>query len=103
MVDGGMMSSGGMAMGGSARHLEVHVRSRATGKVLSTVKPSISLTDTSSASMMTDKVAVVAMQGVGEGVSDFHWGNDVSLVPGDVYKAVVKVNGQQATFTFKAS
>jgi hypothetical protein len=96
------MSAGGMTMGGTARHLEVNVRSRATGKVVTNVMPAISLTDTTT-NGMTDKLDVMAMQGVGEGVADLHYGNNVSLTLNHRYRVVVRLKGEQATFTFKAA
>jgi hypothetical protein len=101
MVSGGSMSMGGMGMGGMSRHLEVHIASRATGKVVTNVKPMISLVETGDMAMTT-KVNAVAMQGVGSGISDFHYGNNVQLQAGHSYKVVVTIKGEKATFSFKA-
>ena len=94
----------GMSMGAGNRHLEVHILSRATGKVVMDVVPTIGIRDkTAMTSMaMTVKVAVVAMEGVGSGGSDFHYGNNVKLTAGHVYEVVVTVNKQTASFTFRA-
>jgi hypothetical protein len=101
-----MVGSGGtgMAMGKTNRHLEVHVKSRATGKAVTNVKPSITLADTSAMSgmAMSDKVDVVAMEGIGEGAADLHYGNNVKLTAGHMYKVVVTVKGEKASFTFRA-
>jgi hypothetical protein len=51
---------------------------------------------------MTVKVPVVAMEGVGEGAADLHYGNNVKLTVGHVYEVVVTVNKETATFTFRA-
>jgi hypothetical protein len=101
---GHSMSTGGMSMGDANRHLEVHVDSRATGKVVPNAQPTIALTDTNgmSGTAMFEKVNAMAMQGVGEGVGDLHYGDNVKLIPGHRYKVVVKVKGEKATFTFKA-
>ena len=58
MVGNDSMSMGGMSMGAANRHLEVHVASRATGKVVTNVRPTITLTDTAAmgGSAMSDKV-----------------------------------------------
>jgi hypothetical protein len=57
------MAMGGMSMGaGMTRHLELHVFSRATGKVLTGLMPKISLTDTSAKTMMAERVAAVARE-----------------------------------------
>lgn len=97
-------SMGGMAMGAGNRHLEVQVRSRKTSRVLSLRPSSITLTDTSAASgmAMADKLQVMAMEGIGKGMADLHYGNNVKLTAGHAYKVVVIVKGEKATFSFKA-
>jgi hypothetical protein len=101
---GGSMGGGGMSMGKGNRHLEVQIRSRATGTVVMNVVPTIGLHDkTAMSSMaMTVKVPVVAMEGVGEGAADFHYGNNVKLTAGHLYEVVVTVKKEAATFTFRA-
>jgi hypothetical protein len=101
---GDSMNMGGMSTGGANRHLEVHVASRATGKVAANVQPAITLTDTSDMGgmAMSEKVNAMAMQGIGEGVADLHYGDNVKLTAGHMYKVAVKVKGEKATFTFKA-
>jgi hypothetical protein len=101
---GHSMSMDGMSMGDANRHLEVHVASRATGKVVTNAQPTITLTDTSGMSgmAMSEKVNAMAMQGIGEGIADLHYGDNVKLTAGHTYKVVVKVKGEKATFTFKA-
>jgi hypothetical protein len=101
---GGAMGMGGMTMGAGNRHLEVHIASRATGKPLATMPSSITLQDTSAMSgmSMSTKVGVVAMEGVGEGMADLHYGNNVKLTAGHMYKVVATVKGEKASFTFRA-
>jgi hypothetical protein len=104
MLGNGSMMSGGMSgMSGSTRHLEVHIFSRSTGKVLTGLMPSIVVTDTSDKAMMADRLSVVTMEGIGEGVADYHYGNNVTLTRGHLYRVMVTVKGQKATFSFKAS
>jgi hypothetical protein len=98
---GHAMTMEGMTMGTANRHLEVHVVSRSTGKVVTNARPTITLTDTS-AMAMSEKVNAMAMQGIGEGTADLHYGDNVKLTAGHVYKVVVTVKGEKATFTFKA-
>ncbi len=102
MVGGSM--GGGMSMGKGTRHLEVHIRSRATGKVVTNVTPTIRMRDkTAMSSMnMTVKVPVMAMEGIGAGVSDLHYGNNVPIAAGHTYEVVVTVGKETATFTFRA-
>jgi cation efflux family protein len=101
---GSSMGGSGMSMGKGTRHLEVHVYSRATAKVVTGVVPTIGLHDkTAMSSMnMTVKVPAVAMEGVGEGTADLHYGNNVPLTAGHTYEVVVTVDKQTATFTFRA-
>ena len=104
MVGGAMMAGSMSAMKGeTVRHLEVHVKSLATGATVTNVTPQISLDDTTAKAMMSEKLEVVAMEGVGQGKSDLHYGNNVSLKLGDVYKVSVVVHGEKASFTFKAA
>jgi hypothetical protein len=101
---GDSMSMGGMSMGKANRHLEVHVASRASGKVVTNVNPAITLNDTSAMNgmAMAQKVNAMAMEGIGEGVADLHYGDNVKLAPGHVYKVVVTIKGEKANFTFRA-
>src|SRR5262249_56028154 len=98
---GDSMSMGGMSMGDANRHLEVHVAARTTGKVVTNAKPAITLTDTTGMAM-AEKVDAMAMQGIGEGGADLHYGDNVTLTTGHTYQVLVKVKGEKATFTFKA-
>ena len=112
-VTGEVMIGGSMSMAGSMtamkseveRHLELHVAARSSGAVVTDVMPKITLTDHSSMAMAmaATKVDAVAMQSVTKGASDRHYGNNVSLTLGDVYKVAVVVNGEKASFTFKAA
>jgi hypothetical protein len=101
---GSAMGMGGMSMGKANRHLEVHVASRATGKVVANAAPSITLRDTSAmgGTAMSEKVDAMAMEGIGKGVADLHYGNNVKLTAGHVYEVVVTVKGEKASFAFKA-
>ena len=94
--------AGAMSMGGSQRHVEVHITSRATGKVVAGAHPTISAIDTNVKSAMTIKVPVAAMQGVITGAADLHYGNNVDLVAGHVYKVTISLNGERAVFQMRA-
>jgi hypothetical protein len=104
VIVGGSMGGSGMSMGTGNRHLEVHIRSRATGKVATGAIPTIGLHDKTAMSdmAMTVKVRVMAMEGVGEDTADLHYGNNVNLTVGHTYEVVVTVNREAATFTFRA-
>lgn len=100
---GGSASMGSMPMGGVNHHLEVRIVRRANGRVVTNAKPAISLTDTTpmGGMGMTEKVDAMAMQGVGEGVADLHYGDNVKLSAGHTYRVAVTVNGEKASFTFR--
>jgi hypothetical protein len=98
---GDSMDMGGMSAGAANRHLEVHVASRATGKAVTNATPSITLAETGGTAMPA-KVNAMAMEGIGEGIADLHYGDNVELTAGHVYKVVVTVKGEKATFSFKA-
>lgn len=99
MLRGSM--GGAMSMGGSARHLEVHIRSRASGKVVAGARPAISAFDMSTQDAMAIKVPVAEMQGVMAGAGDLHYGNNVDLVAGHVYRVTVTLSGERAVFMIK--
>ena len=99
MISGAM--GGGMSMGGSMRHLEVHITSRATGKVVTGADPSILMIDTSVKDAMTSKVPVAVMEGVGAGTADLHYGNNVHMVVGHTFRITVTLNGERAVFEIK--
>src|SRR3954454_4980838 len=74
----GGMSMGGMSMGPGNRHLEVKVSAKGSSRPLH-VAPKIVLTDTNGMSGMTmsEPVSAIAMYGVREGLSDWHYGDNV--------------------------
>lgn len=102
MLSGMMSSSMHSMMGALERHLEIHIRSRTSGAVVTNVTPTIELTDEMTHNM-AQKLDVVAMEGIGQGTADLHYGNNVSLSVGHTYRVTVVVHGETATFTFKTS
>ena len=99
MVMGSM--GGAMSMGGSQRHVEVHISSRATGKVVMGAHPTISAIDTVKNAMMI-KVPIAAMEGVTSGAADLHYGNNVQLVPGHTYRVTITLKGERTAFRIRA-
>jgi hypothetical protein len=89
---GGSMSSDGMGMAmpmnDAMRHVEAHVCG-SNGKPAH-VMPVI-LVDGKA-------IPVMAMEGVGMGAGDLHYGNNVTLMKGMASTVVVKVGGRSATF-----
>jgi hypothetical protein len=74
---------------GPQRHLEVHI-CRAGGQVVTGAHPMITVYGA--------MVPVAVMEGVGQGVADYHYGNNVNLRTGQKVTVVVKLNGRTATF-----
>jgi hypothetical protein len=99
---GGSMGHG-MSMGAGNRHLEVQIRSLTTRKVVANAMPAISLRDmTPMGSHLDVNVPVVAMQGIGQGTADLHYGNNVNLTSGHLYQVRVTLDKQTASFMFIA-
>src|SRR5579862_9271035 len=96
----GVMAMGGMGMGKMNHHLEVHVLSRASGHVVDNAMVSISYAAKAGMSMAPTKVPVSKMMGIGMGMSDVHYGNNVSMAAG-TYTVMVKVNATATSFTVK--
>ncbi len=75
-------------------HLEVHITNTATGALIKDQMPMITITDPLGKSRTLDSMA---MYGVAEGVSDWHFGNSVYL-PNGTYTISVQVGNEQAVF-----
>jgi hypothetical protein len=99
MIGGSMATmsagSGGVA---SMRHLEVHICSRATGRVASGLTPSITLARSPGGTPR--RVPVMVMEGIGEGAGDLHYGNNVPMRPGAEYLVSVRVGGERVVFHY---
>lgn len=96
----GMGSIAGMSYPPGWRYLEVHVFDKKTGNVVKTVVPWITVT--TAANGQVQRVPVVTMQGLAEGVGDFHCGNNV-LMPNGPYTVSVVINSESASFNVAAS
>jgi hypothetical protein len=92
----GMSSSSGDGLQAdpATRHLELHVRSKATGKAVRNAKVSIIVVD-SAGQQITVPIAV--MYGITEGQEDWHYGNNVRL-PAGQYGVQVSANQKTAHF-----
>jgi len=88
-----------MAMGGTdIKHREVHVAD-ATGKTVTDATVTIEVIDNTAQNMSTN-VPISTMYGVQQGMSDLHYGNNVTMPANRDYMVNVNVNGQQGTFKF---
>lgn len=92
-------SSPGTVSGTAAdyQHLEIHVCSRTTGKVVTTMHPTITVVDTTANNRST-VVPVAVMQGVELGTSDLHYGNNVLMPAGHHFTITMVGGGETATF-----
>lgn len=97
---GEVMYAGSMtsAAGSDARDVNVHICTAVGDRVLTSLKPVISLKDTTSGT--TQSVPYATMQGLGQGRGDFHYGNTLTLAPGHSYVLTVSVGGQSARLSF---
>jgi len=95
MLRGRMMM--GMKMGGSTRHLEVHVCLRKNRAVVTNAHPTITLMRHKANTMPMD-VPVAAMEGIGAGTADLHYGNDLPMPGGQRFTVTVTLRGQKAAF-----
>jgi hypothetical protein len=101
MLTGSMMA-GAMSMGRSQRHLEVHITSRATDKVVMGAHPTMSAIDANVKNAMMIKVPVATMEGVITGAVDMHYGNNVALVAGHTYRVTITLKGEHVAFQIKS-
>lgn len=98
----GMAGMSGSSTGTSAvpassyRHLEIHICSRSTGKVLSGLNPAIKVVDDTAHDMSTP-VPVAVMQGINQPL-DLHYGNNVVMPPGRTFTVTVTLGTDKATF-----
>lgn len=91
----GMSSNNLMQTGTAMRHLELHVRSKATGQAIHDVDVGMTVADPAGRQRMVVPIAV--MYGIAEGLDDWHYGNNVHLLPGH-YVVLVTANHESARF-----
>ena len=87
----------GMAAGSSSRHLEVKICDRRTGAVTRSTGVRMTISDTTTKGM-AKAVSVATMQGVGAGMSDLHYGNNVMLAAGHSFDVAVMLEADHAVF-----
>jgi hypothetical protein len=77
------------------RHLELHVYSRATGKMVPEAHVTIGVIG---ADKKSRAVPIARMYGIDEGPDDLHYGNNFAL-PAGTYVIDAAVNGERARFS----
>lgn len=90
-----------MPMHGPLHHLEVHICFRRTHVVVTNAKPTIVLRD-NTADGHPRKLPVAVMQGIGQGSSDLHYGNNVAMPHHHRYTIRVACKGQRVIFHIAA-
>lgn len=97
-TSGEIMASGHMIMLTKAsfwRHLELHVWSKASGKVVKNADVTIKVDDL--ATGKTETLPISAMYGIRAGLPDWHYGNNVMMPPGQ-WQVNATINGEKTTF-----
>ena len=102
--EGEIMLGGDMSMvqktpGTKIFHLEVHICNRG-GVVVKGLKPVILVNAGGQMAAMTVPAAI--MVGIGEPMTDYHYGNDIVLKPGSKLTVKTTVKGQTALFHLTA-
>ena len=102
--DGEIMLGGDMSMvqktpGTKVFHLEVHICNRG-GVVVKGLKPVILVNAGGQMAAMTVPAAI--MVGIGQPMTDYHYGNDIVLKPGSKLTVKTTVKGQTAVFHLTA-
>ncbi|MDQ6782811.1 MAG: hypothetical protein M3063_05085 [Actinomycetota bacterium] len=97
---GETMFNGSMSManGPAAQHVELHLCSAGSNRVVTNARPVMTLTDKTTGA--TQPLAMSTMQGLGQGQGDFHYGDNANVPVGHAFVLAVKVNGEQANLDF---
>jgi hypothetical protein len=91
----GMSPGGSMQTDPAMRHLELHVRSKATGRAVRDVNVGVIIADAAGSQQMV--VPIAAIYGISEGQDDWHYGNNIRLLPGH-YVVLISANREAARF-----
>ena len=96
MMLAGTMTMGAAMTGGPIRHLEVQICTGARQAVVTTARPRIVVDDITRHRVLALPVSV--MEGIGEGVADLHYGNNVAMSAKHRFVVTVNWKGERATF-----
>jgi hypothetical protein len=92
----GRMTGPDALTGGSIRHLEVQICARQTRAVVTTASPRIVVDDVTTHKLAVLPVSVI--EGIGEGVADLHYGNNIAMAANHRFVVTVTWNGERASF-----
>jgi hypothetical protein len=98
MLRGHMTTDIAMLSGGPVRHLELQICARRTRAVVTNASPKIVLHDLTKHKAVSLPVAV--MEGIGEGVADLHYGNNVAIPRRHRFTITVSWRTDRAIFHF---
>jgi hypothetical protein len=98
MLRGYMTPTSMLLAPGPIRHLEVQICARTTQAVVTNAWPKIVVDDTTRKKVLTLPVSV--MEGIGEGVADLHYGNNLPMPAGHRYIVTVTWKKERAIFHF---
>ena len=94
----GNMTPVAMLTGGPIRHLEVQICVRTTQAVVTNAHPRIVVKDTTKDKSVMLPFSV--MVGVGEGIADLHYGNNLAMPAGHRFIITVTWRGERAAFHY---
>jgi hypothetical protein len=95
---GGTMTPVAMLMGGPIRHVEVQICERASRAVVASATPKIVVEDTTKGRAVTLPFSV--MEGIGAGVADLHYGNNLAIPAGHRFLVTVTWKRERAIFRY---
>ena len=101
MLRGQMTTDVSMLSGGPVRHVEVQICARGTRTVVTNASPRIVVHDLTMHKVVSLQVAV--MEGIGEGVSDLHYGNNLAIPRRHRFIITVSWRTDRATFHYVSS
>jgi hypothetical protein len=94
----GTMTTGAALTGGPIRHLEVQICTTATQAVVTNATPKIVVVDKTKRKTLVLPVSV--MEGIGEGVADLHYGNNIAMPAKHRFLVTVSWKRERARFAF---
>jgi hypothetical protein len=98
MLRGSMTPTAMLLAAGPIRHREVQICFRATRAVVTNAWPKIVVDETTTGKAFTLPVSV--MEGIGEGVADLHYGNNIPMPARRRYLVTVSWKRERVAFRF---